>query len=449
MASPTIQAMNKVKDMRLMTAGPMMGANGFLNPNFNLDNALQSDLESVLQTTVLTSTEFNRVTYKRQKPATRPRMDGYWGYGFAVVDLTKPASYLAPYAGWGDTDHFLIASMAKLLPFYAAFQMRSELRNFYYNLELINTAAIDIGTLAVHARERYATMRASAGNHPNIENMFCIESDKVEFKRQTVTDPDLNNLYYENLSQLNTLAFRERLRLMAGWSDNKATSLVMKDIGYEYLWALTQRGGLCRPRWNKLTPMDPAAGGPGGGLFLSTGYDGLLADWRNPPSEIPTIPPTQAGNARSIATLMTLLARKQLLGGSDHTEMLEMLRQDLSDAESRRASHATSSPLAGGMLAAGWNPTQTIQTGVDNPPDSGIRDDLVASKLGYLAGGPKSNVCDALIIRAKRPRLDGKSEPITAVLIAINASSDTFTKLSAFGLEMAKKLEERHKNDTD
>jgi hypothetical protein len=124
--------------------------------------------------------------------------------GFVIVDLTDdPARGFGlnnpVYAGVNDTQYGTVASLAKLLPLYGAYQLRYDLRNY------IKVSSIpDIATLANQVREGYRIINAAEKNQniPLIENIFFPASlgPSLDFWRGTEDDAALNGINLDDES---------------------------------------------------------------------------------------------------------------------------------------------------------------------------------------------------------------------------------------------------------
>jgi hypothetical protein len=157
------------------------------------------------------------------------------------------------------------------------------------------------------------------------------------------------------------------------------------------------------------------------------------------------------GNARSLATLMTMLGAETLIDREAHVGMLEMLRKEVETfKQNSTLSDGTTlgrgewSPIGNGMYDAyatdHWKAAQAPWDYMTTPAAPSPHDPLAASKIGF--SGP--NVCDALLIRNDRPLAAGGTIPITAVLVAIDNQTADVGLIHDFGVAMAKVLDNRH-----
>jgi hypothetical protein len=433
-----------IKKLPLDIPGPMLGEIRPLDPNFKQDNDLQNSLESVLKS--LLPSAFD--TTDTNGPALNCK------YGFAVVDLTDDPSSTTynrtqpAYAGWNDTRHLFIASMAKLLILYGAFQLRRDLQG------LADLGIDDLAELATNVRQRYRGMNAATSTQPTIESFFTLQAGKVDFTAEPMDDSVLNGVHVD-ISNSTGLKARELLRRMVGWSDNNAAALVMRALSFEYLWALTQRSGLYRNSWDEALGHNNPRVPKNGGLFIYKEFQ-TLNRWRNPPIEAPIggpSNPSQAGNARSVATLMTKIAQESLIDREAHAGMLEMLRKIGEDfwwkdilPDGTVLERGEYSPIGNGMYNAypdnadKWKALQ-VQWSFSPPvPVPNPRELLAASKIGIHT----KCFCNILLVRNERRLTTGGTVPVTAVLVGIDWQNGDENLIKNFGAKMAKELDKRH-----
>jgi hypothetical protein len=418
--------------------GPMLGENGPLVPGFKaadenmprVNKDLQDALEDVVQNKLRKTGDL---------------------YSYAVVDLTgydlKDGANLVPsYAGWNDARQMYVASLAKLLPLYAAYQLRSDIRCLADAL-----TSWDLSQIAVEARSRYQRMasasvpalglpkietflHADKSHDPIIDFATVLDDDPI---RGPVEDPELDDIEYDR-PKISAMKAEEHLRLMVGWSNNYAASLVIQALGFNYLWAVGLRSGLYRPSWPLLTHRDYVPSRPGG-LFLGLDYNKSI--WKFPRTPgAPTGGSLQSATARSVAFLLSTLVMETLIDHDAHCGMLEMLRQD----PTFQGLRGECCPIGTGMNKAGWEALQVKWDRWDprSPsPDTDFDLPLAASKIGLDWAPPDgggSEISSAFVVRASRG-----SKWITAVLVGINNNPDdnTWTMLERFGEEMAIKLD--------
>jgi hypothetical protein len=424
---------------KLATVSPLpqlLGEALPIEPGWKADNSLQDDLDAVLDAWIT------------HDPALKKK------YAFAVVDLTDDPNGKTPgfgpqtpaYAGFNDTKQMKVVSLAKLLPLYGAYRLRSDLKVLTkaQNLSDLTTAATDL-------RQDYRRVHGSTASRPNIEKIFATPSspDDINFTRQKMDNTQLDS-HYKNSNldpNFTQLTFREYLRLMAGWSDDISAANVIRALGFDYLWALTNRAGLFRPRWDKLTRNDTLPGGPGG-LFLGEDFNGLV--WSSPPPGAPMMgigPSNQAATARSVAMLLTLLAGDRLvLDQPGNVGMREMLRKTNADFTSMLRMENSTIGIGMAKNPPGWTAVQDAwdEDKTPVPPATDPKKELAVSKIGYTEG-VRGVISNGLLVRALRATpAPLKNVTITAVLVGINTEDNESTPLVDFGQAMAMKLDARH-----
>jgi hypothetical protein len=441
----------------------------------------------------------------KQQPEGEPG-ESLEKHAFAVVDLTAdpdrrdkdniPYGPMRPaYAGWNDTEQRDIASLAKLLPLYGAFRMRDDLGALAHASNMDN-----ITNLAANGRTDYRQRRMSLGNRPRIERMFTVDSSSnVEFALQDIDDtghktddPRLVDVHqgwptrFERIlpcekggcpsptagdpcpgrtrkldtdaaldAELQAIKFRELLRLMAGWSDNVAAAVVIRALGFPYLWTLTNASGLYRSSWQPKMQEDAEKSGRGG-LFLAKNYS--CSRWQPPEAVPPEAPPPEdwqkmklasSGNAQSIATLLTMLGQDRLFTNpASHFGMREMLRKSKEFGEGLRK-HGEECPIGMGLNAAYGEPA-LVWTADQLPWAPELDQDLftpntplAVSKIGLLGS---TSVSNALLVRTKRlQRSAGTDITVTFVLVGLCNGTDQKALLVDFGRRIAPKLDKLHK----
>lgn len=487
--------------------GPMVGFHGRLRPKLTPDPALQASLDLALT---------NAETLLATAAATRPGLPtSVQPFCFAVVDLTSdPATPgfgpLNPaYAGHNDTRTVAIASLCKTLALYAAHQLRSDARAL-----AAVTAPTSIAQLADLMRSHHERIGAADAIFPLFADMFSIDAaGVVDFKtggsrwpgptslitilqldavdtvdiapgpasarvaavRRTLKDSHPEAVRTAVQGQLADIAFREQLRLMAGWSNNVSASIVIQAIGFPYLFQLARRSGLFRSGgWAKLTSSGFGKREKPGGMFLGQDYSGNV--WTKRPRGTNGAPvfgekPSQSGNARSVAQLMASLA-EELINDEAHISMREMLRKNelfrgfLNTAAAPANTLIEASPIGMGMGAATrpWSPSQAtwdfgpILPLPDPDHDRLVNGELAVSKIGLdnpsTPGDAKGSTiaCNAVLVRAVRGTA-AKPITVTAVLVGLANvvglpaslnSTGLAAVVAAFGRAMATQLDTRH-----
>lgn len=406
--------------------GPMLGENRPPDPDFqpspqerdeslpDVNKNLQDALDDVIQNKLAITSSVMHM------------------YSFAVADLTLYSLKTGrSYAGWNDTEQMFVASLAKLLPLYAAYQLRTDVRFVAQQL-----GTTDLSQIATELRSRYQRLDSAsipALSLPKIETFFQVDDgDIVNFAATPDMQEDsILGAAHGNNASISALKAQEHLRLMAGWSDNFAASRVIQALGFNYLWALALRSGLYRSSWPALTRHDYRASDPGG-LFVSLDYHGSV--WGSDPAQGPRRTPgaplvgyNQGATARSIVFLLSALVMEKLIDHDAHCGMLEMLRV----GEDLRGFRGEPCPIGSGMNQNGWTAAQNPWNYEPPLPTPYFYTALAASKIG-LGWRDQSN---AFVVRAQRG-----AKTITAVLVGIDNSPGTVV-LQKFGEEMALKLD--------
>jgi hypothetical protein len=481
--------------------GPMVGFHGRIRPTLKPDPALQASLHQALAGA---ETLLKNAAVPGLPTSVEP-------FCFAVVDLTNDPRTpgfgpLTPaYAGHNDTRTVSIASLCKLLPLYAAHQLRSDARAL-----ASVTAPTTLAQLGDLVRQHHRRFGAADEVFPLVEDILDFRADGVvdfmtggtrwpaqaslitPLQLDAVDRPELpgagptparvaaveGNLDDSNpqavrttvQGQLRDIAFREQLRLMAGWSNNVSASLVAQAIGFPYLWQLARRSGLFRHKaWPKLLSSGLGKPEPGG-MFLGLDYAGNF--WTKRPRGARGAPvlherPSQSGNARSVAQLMASLAG-ELIDDEAHISMREMLRKtkdfrgllNSPDLMAPLVTVMEDSPIGMGMAAKppGWSPVQAawdfgpIPSAPDPTRDQLVNGKLAVSKVGLL---PKPGLLvssNAVLVRAVRGT-SAAPVVVTSVLVGlVNLSElpaglafgDLAAVAGAFGRAMAVQLDLRH-----
>jgi Beta-lactamase enzyme family len=329
------------------------------------------------------------------------------GLQFAIVDFTKGLA--APeFAGVRHTEATAIGSVGKIMAMYAAFQLQNDLRVLKAASAPASLAAL---ITAIHAQWSAAqvlpaspAVTAFAGDIGRRGDVMTWKGRPLDVPSGTVL-PDVKAIF-QSLSTLNfdssrqsflpggssecdeavvlvatehmpdrwwrvNLPFLQRMRMMIGLSDNRASGTCIDDIGSAYINAVLVQSGLWHPARN-------------GGLWLAGNYAGRV--WRKSPLG----GFVGNGTAGALAAFLTLLARQRLVSAPASTAMRSLLDKNTYFGA------LTRSPVAGALRDAG-------------------RDSHVWSKLGLLDG----KVFDAAIVE----RTEGGKALKYAVVI-LNSVND-------------------------
>jgi hypothetical protein len=483
--------------------GVMVGFHGRLRPKLTPDPALQASLDLALA-----GAERLLANAASTTPGLPTSVEPF---AFAVVDLTNDPDipgfdlFTPAYAGHNDTRTVSIGSLCKLLPLYAAHQLRSDARAIANAPPATGVAPpTKMAELAALMRRHYRRFGAADGVFPLFEDILNMDAaGGVDFKtggtrwplrpplitilqldaidradarvsavRRKLKDSNPEAVRTAVQSQLADIAFREQLRLMAGWSNNVSASIVIQAIGFPYMWQLARRSGLFRSKgWEKLTSSGFGKFEKPGGMFLGKDYNQNI--WTKRPIGAPVFgeKPSQSGNARSVAQLMASLAQ-ELIDDEAHISMREMLHKTaqfrgiFNTPAAPANTLMEASPIGMGMAAAArpWNPSQStwdygpILPAPDPDRDLLINGELAVSKVGLLPpdtpGDPKGMTVssNAVLVRARRGTA-AKPITVTAVLVGlVNATGLPAsvtpqvlgTVVGAFGRAMALELDLRH-----
>jgi hypothetical protein len=457
----------------LPVPGPMLGKKGRLDPLFVRDDTLQTALKKVIEDTANPDKVLPDSVLNDKKKKER--------YAFAVVDLTfesakpvnvpgdphfdnkKPVNHSSKvaYAGWNDRANLEVCSTAKLLPLYAAFQLRADMRGLFQKLKTDKGGTAPTMTeLKDEAKKRYEIIYAGLDITrliiPDLAKIFTLDGGAVNFVKVKSGDAgfaagnfNANDELSEsflieiqgNEARKRKVKFYEHVRLMVEGSDDFAASLVIDALGYEYMWAVANRSGLFRSSWDVLTADDTTATGSCG-LFLAARYEDKTKRWaaNDRPAAAKGIEIRRQANARSLAILLTMLGRERLIDHESHVEMDEMMRRS-----GVNFGGDEDSPIGTGMNESGWENQQATWDYGSAIPALDTNRRLGAAKIGYWLISQVGCCCaaDALLVRTKRD--SGKI--LTAVLIAIDNADDKAPGLALirkFGKEIAKELDARH-----
>ena len=262
------------------------------------------------------------------------------GMQIALVDLSK--SVASPeFAGVRHTAQAELASIRKLIVMYAAFQLQEDLRR----LKAATAPATRDALIATQLARWSATQTVAAATPiTTIAGNLGRKGDLITWKGKPIELPAASAVpdIPEIVASLSTLNFRrsdlsvvaspwdvcdefvvlllaehsgndwadgvlfeQRMRMMIGLSDNRATASCIGNIGFAYINALMVQSGLWHPARN-------------GGLWLSGNYAGK--GWRGSPDGA-----GGNGTAGALAALLTLLVRGQLVNAAASTQMLAIM----------------------------------------------------------------------------------------------------------------------------
>jgi hypothetical protein len=309
----------------------------------------------------------------------------------AVVDLSGATP---GYAGFRDDDTFYAASLVKIVPMYAAYELRSRVQQVVTNAIAARVDAVgrfpevlqvitdvwgpqvcrvfpDFPRLDVHFKARF----------PQLDQMFKIGPDaKVAFLKGTVT-PEAFATSQGAPTDKTTLFF-DWMNGMILWSNDEAAGKTISTIQYPYLNGLLRAAGF----YNKDTKR---------GLWISGNY--ASADWEQG-SDLFTLSDRgkqhyQAktnfvANARQVAQLLALAKTHQLFEGDATTktnlceEMILLMQKDWIISR-------TPTIVRGGPNISGGPGTDTF---IGNALASDLQPaDRISSKIGIGKAQPGTN----------------------------------------------------------
>ncbi len=251
-----------------------------------------------------------------------------------LVDLTGDPGQ-PPYAGLADNDMLYAGSLLKIGAMYAAFELRSRVRDAV-------AAAIDAGTATdrpgwekpVFAALLQAWQPALAAvlpklpaTPPNLGQIFAVTADgDVDFAAAV---PALSDADIDRVGEFGAPrgGYRDWLRSMLRWSNNAAASRCILALGYPFI-AGTLRGagfvdaGLARGLWlsgdylgHDWVPNAGAAQANAAGRVLSPRWATAQKRARS----------NFTATAAQVARLMTLLAKDRLVDQAASQEMRDLM----------------------------------------------------------------------------------------------------------------------------
>jgi beta-lactamase family protein len=324
--------------------------------------------------------------------------------GVSLFDLSTAADD-PPYGGLNDTSEFFVASLAKIGAMYAAYQLRSYLREEAADPD--NSTKMPEELLP--AVEKKLTPQVESlvpdvpKGHPDLSKIFAArynfggtgvvvsfsstgENDNFLDQSHALEDPE--NPSPSAFPRTRALGFKERLELMIRWSGNCGACTCISDLGLQYINAALQKAGLFDARsstglWLGANYAGSCPGAPAG-TRSAVGGGRVPVVNKSADNEV-----FQVATPRSVARLLRAIAELKLVDAESCGGLREMSMQDLLDK--RSAWSQTSSPI--GM-------------GLNNPVK-------VYSKLGVGA----STVCDCALILSG----DRHSGPITYGAVVLGA----------------------------
>jgi hypothetical protein len=338
---------------------------------------------------------------------------------YAVVDLSKSASP-PEFAGVRFALPSTIGSIGKAAVMYAAYQLRWQLRNLMTSGGHTKAAAFaaqrtawlatqtpppgpptpvsgDLGRRGSLMTFKGSLVTVPTGSTlPDFAKIFDPLSATIDFhsKRTSLLEASANAcdefavLYHDAATKQGAnswFAFLQRMKMMAGLSDNPASGVCIDQLGFAYINSVMVESGL----WNPVR---------GGGIWISANYAGR--GWRKSPQPIGGF--VQSGSAGAVAALFTMLARDLAVDAWSSGKMREIL------LKSAYPGAGTRSPVKQALDSAAG------------------RQSKVTSKLGLI----DNTVNDAAIVE----RIEG-GKSLKYVVVILGASTDAELTAVALALD--------------
>jgi len=301
-----------VKEARIvpggqLVQGPRKLCPQIMNPGFIDDTTDSVKKDPSLQTALdnLIDTKYKRIKSK---------------IAVAVVDLTGPSKQFAPeFAGLHETEQLFGASVPKIAPLYAVFQLHQDLQTLAKRARI--SAKTDLINESAKRWEQEGLRRSS---QPKIEKLFTFRENPPKPVEVDIAP---------NLTDLLCCAFH--------FSCNRSATFLIDLVGFPYLSSVLWQSGLFHKKR--------------GGLWLQSGYglkpesdceskcesigttkcNHVLAGYK-PTSPAIFIPVKRFGfrqfssqnvSALSVATYLTLLAQQRLAGNNASVVIQSFLAQ--------------------------------------------------------------------------------------------------------------------------
>ena len=232
-----------------------------------------------------------------------------------------------------------IASVAKIAPLFAAFQLQQDIRAmarrptptgggvFDWARDLWADTQHDHGgasvpfTKDIELRGKLVLVKGKKvplidPRAPRLDAVFAAEAKPFAFASTPKTRAELETAIKEftriGKPAIEALAFMQRLMVVGGGlvpASNFATTTIVRDLGFPYIASALMQSGL----------YDPARGG---GLWFNYDYGGHT--WAGPPAG----GPMNSGTPGSLASYMTLLAQDRLVSPTASQGIRDLLDKD-------------------------------------------------------------------------------------------------------------------------
>lgn len=234
---------------------------------------------------------------------------------FACVDLTKGTLPL-PYFGFNDREELYAASSVKVCAMFVAFELRARVQAF---IDAIGGSFSDVKTAWFDAVN--AGIAADKQNFPELASIFEVTgAGRVELKSSGKSFAELDSVGVFGIPGPD-LFFGDWVKLMIRFSNDHASSRVIRTLGFSYLNGALEAAGFFDA---------------GIGLRLTGDYKGH--DWARNEGMGATMSPrwktfegrprtNMAGSAEAFALMLALLARGELVSSTADADMREMMDQ--------------------------------------------------------------------------------------------------------------------------
>lgn len=336
--------------------------------------------------------------------------------GVSLVDLSTMADD-PPYGGMNDLSEYFVASLAKVGAMYAAYQLRSfvkeQARAFDGIVETLLPSLEKTITPQIESQ-----VPGLAKDHPALTKIFTAsysmnsQGCNIQFS-SAIFDKTLDEIDTleekkspSAFAETRKLGFQQRLELMIKWSSNCGACTCISDLGFQYINAALRKAGLFDP--SSSTGLWLGAGYGSGCRGATVGRTNAIGNGRVPivnkraPDEV-----FQVATPRSVARMLRALAELKLVDAEASGGLGSI--KDLLDKRWNK----TTSPIGFGL---GYDPDPDKME-----PNSPI---AVYSKLGI----GESTVCDGALVMSGT-RLTGPVNYIAVVLGAPSMPGQEFDEI--------------------
>jgi len=323
----------------------------------------------------------------------------------ALVDLTKDRN-VPEFAGVRHMEQVFIASVVKIAPLLAGFQLQQDIRamarrptptgggvfdwarDVWADTQHDNGGASVPFTRDIELRGKLVLVKGKKVDlvdprAPRLDAVFAAEAKPFAFASTPKTRDELRAAINEfkriGKPAIDALAFMQRMMVVGGGlvpASNYAMATLVRDLGFPYIASTLIQSGL----------YDPARGG---GLWLGDDHDRII--WTRPPAG----GPLNSGTPGSLASYMTLLAQDRLVSPTASQGIRDLLDKD-----------TTAMP--------------TLRSPFEDALEAKFGDARVFEKIGIAAGGVDE--CALIEWPAAAPRL-------RYVAVSLRSSNPVLEKL--------------------